>query len=128
MGACYSVDMKIRLKDKGAANRVLRKHIYEDTGTDYNLKAFAREGITPDDFDNLMRIFLAGWKKTPFEKTEKDGWIIYSNDFDASYGWNTVMFTMFELIKPYLEDDSQIIIGQDNYTYTVTVENNGDKK
>lgn len=128
MGACYSVDMKIRLKDKRAANRVLRKHIYEDTGTNYNLDAFAREGITPDDFDNLMHIFLAGWKKTPFEKTEKDGWTIYLNDFDASYGWTSVMLTMFELIKPYLEDGSQIIIEQDNYTYNITVENNGDKK
>lgn len=128
MGACYSVDMKIKLKDKGAANDVLRKHIREDTGTNYNLDAFAREGIVADSFDNLMRIFLAGWKKTPFEKTEKDGWVIYSNDFDASYGWNTVMLTMFELIKPYLEDGSQIIISQDNYTHAMTVQTTGGKK
>lgn len=128
MGACYSVDMKIRLKDEGAANDVLRKHIHEDTGTNYNLDAFAREGITLDSFDNLMRIFLAGWKKTPFEKTEKDGWVIYSNDFDASYGWNTVMLTMFELIKPHLEDGSQIIISQDNYTHVMTVQTSGGKK
>lgn len=128
MGACYSVDMKIRLQDEEAANRVLRKHIYEDTGTNYNLDAFAREGITLDSFDNLMRIFLAGWKKTPFGKTEKDGWVIYSNDFDASYGWNTVILTMFELIKPYLEDGSQIIISQDNYTHAMTVQTTGGKK
>lgn len=121
MGACYSANMKIKLKDGRAANSILRKHIHKDTRTNYNLDAFAREGIVADSFDNLMRIFLAGWKKTPFEKTEKDGWTIYSNHFDASYGWNSVMLTMFELIKPYLEDGSQIIIGQDNYNYNIAV-------
>ena len=41
-------------------------------------------------------------------------WIRYENGFDASYGWESVMMEMFELIAPYLADGSELYIYPDN--------------
>ena len=122
MGACYSVTLNIKVKDEEKAILALQEKIKNDEkaeNVNYCLALYAKEGATVDTFDGLMRIFLAGWKRCPFEKTVENGWITYSNDFDASYGWEDVMLKMFSTLIPFVEDESEIFIYPDSGTIHV---------
>lgn len=114
MGACYSVALKAKLLDESGAIKALQEHIANDTGVNYSLDDLAKEGTTTETFDGLMRIFLAGWKICPFTvETDKD-FVIYTNDFDASYGWEMVMIDMFYTLTPFLDNKSEFIIDIDD--------------
>lgn len=114
MGACYSVNLKIKVLERKKAEKALYDHMIHDNKTDYNLKAFSKEEIKTDSLDNLIRINLAGWRRCPYDKSTYEGWTYYSNDFDASYGWESVLIKMFQILAPYLEDESELHIYLDS--------------
>lgn len=113
MGACYSVTVKVSLTNLKDAEERLQKKILQDTKTDYNIEKYAADGIGIDKFDDLMQIFLAGKKKSSFMINHKNGWTYYINDFDASYGWESVLMDMFRVLVPDLMDGSEILIYPD---------------
>lgn len=113
MGACYSVTVKVSLTNLKDAEERLQKKILQDTKTDYNIEKYAADRIGIDKFDDLMRIFLAGRKKSSFMINHKNGWTYYINDFDASYGWESVLMDMFRVLVPDLMDGSEILIYPD---------------
>lgn len=45
---------------------------------------------------------------------DDNGWTTYSNGFDATYGWESVMMEMFEELAPVLEDGSDLFINCDD--------------
>lgn len=47
----------------------------------------------------------------------------YYNGFDASYGWESVMMEMFEILAPFLEDKSEMYIYPDEDYDHLTVKN-----
>ena len=105
MGQCYSVGLKIKVKHNSEekAAEALRLHMLQDDKTEYNFEEFADFGVGTEKLDDLI-------KK-------------YHNDFDASYGWDTVMKEMFETLTPFLEDQSKIDIYSDGYSIHGLVEN-----
>jgi hypothetical protein len=124
MGACYDVRLKVKLKDEKCAILKLREHIKNDIRTNYSLSEYSEEGITTETFDNLMRIFLAGWKEQEVKVREaNDGFKVYENSFNASYGWERVMLEMFEVLVSYMEDKSTILIYADNGYDELVVKN-----
>ena len=108
MGACYSVSLEIKLKDEKGAIQALNESIRNDPSTNYNLDKYAAEGIGTETFDDLMRIYLAGWKNQEVRISEEDGFVVYENDFNASYGWETVLINMFDVLAPYCEDGTEM--------------------
>ena len=110
MGSCYSVSLKAKVTDEKGAIEALNRHIRTDKRADYSLEKYAAQGIGTETFDDLMRIFLAGWKHQEVSITEEDGFRIYSNDFNASYGWEAVMIRMFHLLAQFLDDQSELLI------------------
>lgn len=46
-------------------------------------------------------------------ETDVDGFKAFSNGFDASYGWETVMEQAFEVMAKYLEDGSELSLDMD---------------
>lgn len=123
MGQCYSIDLIVSLKDEAGAVEALNKHIQEDTRTNYNLDKFKEQGVTPDFFVGLMKIFLAGWKRWEFIIEElDDGFTRYRNDFDASYGWESVISEMFYTLAPYLNDGSSVYVCPDSDAYEIVLE------
>ena len=125
MGACYDVNLKVKLKNEKGAIQALNEHIKNDKRANYSLDKYAEQGVTTETFDDLMRIFLAGWKGQEVEITEgKDGFTTYKNNFDASYGWESVMIEMFETLTPYLEDGSEFLIYPDS-SYDKLIVKNG---
>ena len=124
MGACYSVNLDVCVIDESGAILALQKHIEEDKRTNYSLDEYAKEGITTETFDDLMRIFLAGWKGQEVDiNINSDETTTYSNAFNASYGWESVMIEMFETLVPYIREDSELVIYPDNGRCEVTIQN-----
>lgn len=123
MSACYSVEMKVKVLNEVGAVAALQKHIQSDSHADYSLEKYAEQGITTDTFDDLMRIFLAGWKHQELDIQEIGDEKCYSNDFDASYGWKTVMIQMFEIMAPFIEDGSTLAISMDNDFEQLIIQN-----
>lgn len=123
MGACYSVVLKVKVIDEVGAIKALNEHIVNDTRTDYSLVKYAQQGIKTDTFDDLMRIFLAGWKGQEIFIHEKNGLTIYENDFDASYGWEGVMMEMFQTLTPFIKNGSEMLIYIDSDYDKLVVKN-----
>ena len=124
MGACYDVTLKVKVLDEKGAIKALNEHIENDTRTYYSLDEYAKEGITTETFNDLMRIFLAGWKGQEVKISKcSNGFTVYENSFNASYGWESVMMEMFETLTPFLEDGSKLIIYPDSDYDELIVEN-----
>lgn len=103
MGQCYSIELSLKLKDRTKAISSLNAKIAR-AGMEhcrYNL-----EGKDTDSLDDLLRVFLTDTMKF-------DGETYYS-DFDASYGWESVLMDMFECLSDCLEDGSSIKIYPDS--------------
>lgn len=113
MGASYSVDLTVSLTDEEKAAEIVRKFI-QDSNAEFHLDDFNAIGISTDTFDNLMRIVLASWESTPVKIEQIDDYRKYSNDFDASYGWESVMIEVFEALVPVLRDGSTLDLSADN--------------
>ena len=124
MGACYSVRLKVNVLDVPGAVKALNDHIVKDTSTNYSLEKYAAQGVTTETFNDLMRIFLAGWKERDLYIYEENGFAIYESDFNASYGWEVVMMEMFQTLTPFVKDGSEFLIYIDN-DYDKLVVRNG---
>lgn len=114
MGACYSVELKVKFKDELSAKTALQSMLKVYPHTNFGIEEFAKEGTFTEKIDDIIKIFLAGWKQTPFKKKKDDDMTVYSNDFDACYGWEIVMIDMFKTICPFLENGSSFYIEPDD--------------
>ena len=123
MGAVYYVEVKVKLKDETSAIAALNQHMVNDKRTNYGLPEFEKHGITPDTFDNLMRIFLADHQNSSFQIDRQKRTTCYQNSFEASYGWESVLIEMFETLTPYLENGSSIKIWPDSGCVKYSIKN-----
>jgi len=116
MGACYDVTLKIKVTDEKNAIIALNKKIRNDKRVNFSLENYAKQGITTKTFDDLMKIFLAGWKNQEIKIDKSSHYTIYSNAFNASYGWEDVMIEMFKTLAPFLQNNSRFLIySEDGY-------------
>jgi len=124
MGACYSVDLTVKVKDEAAAVKALQDYIKANPcKAEFSLERWAANGIGTATLDHLVTIMLAGWPGQPVRKeAEPNGFTAYHNDFSASYGWQRVMEGMFDAMGSSLEDGSEFVIEADNSRVTYTVE------
>lgn len=106
MGACYSVQLKVNIKDEKGVIEALKEHMNNDTSAVY-------ENTYEETFDDLIRALLADHQRK-VDIFEEKKWRYYENDFDASYGWERVMLEWFEVMAPFLSNGSQIIICPDD--------------
>lgn len=114
MGQCYSVELKVKFRDEDGAKKALQAKLdrHEEDHVNYNIGHFTGElGLSIDNLHDLMGIFFGGWKGK-LEPSTTDDWE-YA-DFDASYGWESLMMDAFEEIAPYLADYSVIKIYPDS--------------
>ena len=105
MGACYSVILKVNLIDEQGAINALNEHILKDTRTSYSID----ESTELQTFDGLMDLLLVN-----VLTSTKGNFKYYESDFDASYGWERVMMEWFDVMAPFLKDNSTLLIYPDN--------------
>lgn len=101
MGQCYSIYANMKTKDEAEVVRLARGFVEESSGyAHYSNADFA-------DLAGMMENFF-----TKDVSKSHDG--VYSADFDASYGWESIMQDMFKAIAPALEDGSYLEIWPDH--------------
>lgn len=114
----------MKCRDERRTVAALQKFIRENpVNADFSLAKYAEEGVGTETLDDLMRIFLAGWKSQPFRKEDDgDGFVAYSNAFNASYGWRSVMTDMFFAVGETLCDGSGLNVDADEGVDQIVVE------
>ena len=117
MSACYTIELNMKFKSPESmsdAVRSLQEYIKKDAETDYDLESYAADGIGTENIDDLMKIFLSDRKRQRITITDSGEWKNYSTDFNASYGWESVLVKMFKILGVYLANGSQLDISIDN--------------
>ena len=126
MGACYYIELKIKVRDEASAIKILQERIKRNTEqgiTNYCLRNFAEKGIGTETLDDLFKIFLAGDRSSYETERQENNFIYIQNGFDASYGWEVEMMEMFEEISSVLEDGSEFYIYPDSDYDLLVIEN-----
>lgn len=110
MGSVYSIYSQMKFKDKNKAIKILQAKISrgKEEHTDYGLDTYRKsENLDINDIDDLIAVFI-GIGRMFDVANDDNGWTTYSNGFDATYGWESVMMEMFEELAPVLEDGSDL--------------------
>lgn len=110
MGSVYSIYSQMKFKDKNKAIKILQAKISrgKEEHTDYGLDTYRKsENLDINDIDDLVAVFI-GIGRMFDVANDDNGWTTYSNGFDATYGWESVMMEMFEELAPVLEDGSDL--------------------
>jgi len=119
MGQCYSVTLRICVRDEKGLIEAMKKQIEkgenEKPGTRYNLLEHAIDcNVYPYSLDAYIVSTFVGWQHDYYEKVFRKGYAVYYSDFSCCYGWERVMIEMFEVMAPYLTDRSSLTIYPDN--------------
>lgn len=121
MGACYSIDLKIKF------NKENEKKILEEMEKCYQNHLSQRTSFSigkydfekPSTIQNYLDLYFVKHQNmyTHSVKEFANGNVEYSvnSGFDASYGWEMVMYEFFEKIAKYLLRGSILEMWPDNY-------------
>ena len=115
MGAVYSVELN--LKYSSAQDVVDATHRFIN---DFGPSAV----FDGTDFTDLQGALECIFTKRGLQISElTDTSAVCSSDFDASYGWESVMTDWFNYVAPVLQNGSEFKIWPDNGYYSGTVQN-----
>lgn len=111
MSACYSVNVELRVK-KGCEEKVVE--ILQDKIKRGYLE-HVEYGIEnmPTTIKEMMGVFFVSHGDY-YNYKQVGTWYMVDSAFNASYGWEVVMITMFKEITCCLEDKSELVIDIDN--------------
>lgn len=119
MGQYYDVKLKLKFrdgeKDELRTVKAMQKYIkdHNGKGVNFNLNEWKKEGNSLSTLEDMLQVFFAGWNCWDFEITHGRKWLKVRNGFDASYGWESIMLDIFDVISPFLEDGSEMWIYPD---------------
>lgn len=123
MGACYSVNLNITLRNETAAIKTMQEYIKkEQFHINFGLEDNRKRGIGIGTFADLLQIFFSSCNGPVNDVLREDNHIVYDSDFDASYSWESVMTEIFDCIAPFLEDESKLNVCSDD-CYHLIVKN-----
>lgn len=118
MGACYSTRIYLLYDDEEAVVDKIREYVESSSGyVDY-------PDIEITDLISALSVIFPNVYKTT-KRIRKDCYHLpvdscYEAEFDASYGWETVLTDMFSYISEVLNDGSHMYIWPDSdYDYLV---------
>ena len=106
MGTTYSVRTRVKFKDATSPIGVLQKQLHSES-TDLGTLMDSLVAL-----DNQPR----GKSSKTKRSFEADNW------FDASYGWEDLMYTTFKDMAPYMEDGSYLSVWPDAEPWKLTIQ------
>lgn len=125
MGQTYSNEICVKVRNENEAVIAIKLFMANKKNTDFRLDYYKEQlGVDVDSFHGLLQVVYGGWngKLTPF-KDKETGYDGFYSDFDACYGWESVMTSCFAAMAPCLEDGSWLRIYPDNDYDLLKVEN-----
>lgn len=129
MGQYYYIKLKLKFRDEEKDElrtiKAMQKYIkeYDSKGVIFNLDEWKKEGNKLYSLEDILRVFFAGWNCWDFEMKQGRKWLKVRNGFDASYGWESIMLDIFDVISSFLENGSEIWIYSDNDYNHLVVKN-----
>lgn len=126
MGQYYYIKLKLKFRDEEKDElrtiKAMQKYIkeHDSKGVIFNLDEWNKEDNKLYSLEDMLRVFFAGWNCWDFEMKQGRKWLKVRNGFDASYGWESIMLDIFDVISSFLEDGSEIwIYSDDDYDHLV---------
>lgn len=127
MGACYSVDVKIKFNKENEGKileemeKCYQNHLSQRVGFVIERYDFEK----PSTIQDYLDLYLVKHQKMYRSSVKEfvNGNIEYSanSGFDATYGWEMVMYDFFKAIAKYLLRGSILDMWPDNYHTTYRV-------
>lgn len=131
MGDNYSTNLEVKIRKGEEVNAIkaLREWILkteEGNGASFSLKGKYDRRLY--SFDGLMKIIFAddnqpmdiGWdvgevgeRVVATLREDSRGFVKYANCFSCSYGWQGVMWEAFDILAPFCEDGTSLLIAAD---------------
>lgn len=118
MSACYLVILKLKFKGqsgKNCATRDLNRFIEREKikGTDFSLDKYKKGEIKSNNFEGLMKLFLAGHQDNFIAYEDSKGFLVIDSGFNASYSWEKLLIEMFKVMETNLQNGSSMVISID---------------
>lgn len=112
MGAVYSIEGNLRYKSEADIVNATKEYINQTTNAKFS----------NTEFSNIYGVLAVMFtKKVHTGSKSSDSYsdtISFFADFNASYGWESVMTGWFDFIAPYLENASILRIAPDTGSYS----------
>ena len=123
MGAVYSVRLVLAFDDRNAVTEKLKECLWMLIKGEHARFSIDESKIEHMDLIGAVNAFLPD-----ILENEKYQVLLYdanhftcTSGFDASYGWETILATMFTYVAPVLRDGSMITVEPDNESWTMVV-------
>lgn len=125
MGAVYSVALVLAFDDRDAVTEKLKECLQMLIKGEH-----ARFSIDENKIEHMSLIETVNAFLPDVQENEKyqvllndENHFTCTSGFDASYGWETILATMFTYLAPVLRDGSVISVEPDNESWTMVAKN-----
>lgn len=119
MGACYSVTAHLTFKNgltqTGLEN--IKEHLIRNNkNVDFGFGRYSGFKSLHDikTLEDAINLIFAGHQGMCDVKHSNELNYNFNSAFDASYGWETVIYDFFRYLSPCLEDKSEMIVYPDS--------------
>lgn len=125
MGAVYSVTLVLAFDDRDTVTEKLKECLQMLIKGEH-----ARFSIDENKIEHMSLIETVNAFLPDVQENEKyqvllndENHFTCTSGFDASYGWETILATMFTYLAPVLRDGSVIAVEPDNESWTMVAKN-----
>ena len=122
MGQCYVIELKLKIQNEEAFLL-----LSQDLAGDLKLRRYYTEKANTDSVDGIAHLFF--WtvdSEAIFTKHEAEDFVLYSNAFNASYRWETVMQDWFIKVAPSLSRGSYLRVYPDSGHWKMYINGHGE--
>lgn len=112
MSACYAVNLNLKTHNEDELLKAVRGYM--------NSAPYVSFDIEPDKLysvDDIVKVFLAAHQENFYSYGEGS----YESAFNASYGWESVLWEWWHTMEPYLDEGSKMTVLSDSGKWEVGV-------
>lgn len=120
MGNNYAVALTIKPDEDKAQEAIHGLRQFMENPKDYgfiNGIDWSMDINSLSTIEDFILVMLADNNTKVRVRNEKDGSITYMNDFSCSYGWESVMMKMWEIIGSHLDGTYYCSVDEGEYEY-----------
>ena len=126
MGTCYSVMTNLSFRkglvDTGLQN--LKEHLFTDKTVNFGFGTYSNFKSLNDikTIEDAIKLVFADHQGMCDVKHPNELDYNFNSAFDASYGWEEVIYDFFKYLSPCLEDGSKMMVYPDSGCTKLVVE------
>ena len=118
MGTCYVVDGKLKFKKDSVKEGlgILKEHFFRKPGVDFGFNSYGNYKNLEEvkTIEDAIKITFVDHQGMLTIKHPNELDYNFNSGFDASYGWEEVIYDFFKYLSPCLEDGSQMWVWPDS--------------